>query len=421
MEKSLHNGYTIPINILLNHSTNEYLYSDKFQHKIKKISLIKKIWNEREINKLSEKLISDLEPYKTKLQERLDDTIDLSSPEIEEVKFIVTEFLLKADKRKLLFDRPFINFFIEQGYLDVAEEFITTARKEAPQLKDEEIFQALRNVWIMNSLQIYWGLSVEMTPSVYAYSMLYPYTDNFLDNPKNCREEKVKFNKRLYRVLNGEKIAPENFIEEKIFSLVSKIESQYSRDTYPEVYESLRLIQGAQTESMRQDGYEILTHNTILPISFFKGGTSVLADAFLVKGNLTLDEMHFAFIYGTFLQLLDDLQDAKVDRKDNHQTLFNTNRSKELIDNEVTRLISYIFKVNATNESDTKFMTLMKGVISSCTLIMIMDAVGRNPDIVSSELYKKLESYSKVRLVYYKEFEDKIGCLLKEYSNIYNQ
>ncbi len=184
MEKNLQNEYTIPINVLLNYAINEYLDSDKFQHKIKKISLIKKIWNEREINKLFEKLINDLEPYRTKIQEGSNNTADLSSPEFEEVKFIVTEFLLKADKRKLLFDRPFIKFFIEQGYLDAAEKFITTARKENPQLKDEEIFQALRNVWIMNSLQIYWGLPVEMTPSVYAYSMLYPYTDNFLDNPE---------------------------------------------------------------------------------------------------------------------------------------------------------------------------------------------------------------------------------------------
>jgi hypothetical protein len=44
----------------------------------------------------------------------------------------------------------------------------------------------------MNSLQIFWGLPLEMTPSVYAYSMLYPYTDNFLDNPEVNSEEKIK-------------------------------------------------------------------------------------------------------------------------------------------------------------------------------------------------------------------------------------
>ena len=159
---------------------------------------------------------------------------------------------------------------------------------------------------------------------------------------------------------------------------------------------------------MKQDSDEILTNDKILPISFFKGGTSVLADAFLVKGNLNIDEMYFAFTYGTFLQLLDYLQDAEEDKKDRHQTLFSTRNENEIVDNEIKRLISYIFKLNTVNDPNTETMSFMKQVISSCTLIMVMEAVGRNPELISNELYKELESYSKVRLSYYKKFEEKI-------------
>jgi len=404
----------IPIEVLLNCAINEYLSSDVFQlKKLKKVSFIKKIRNERALKRLSQKLIHDLEPYKTELQEKLNSEPDFSSPEMKRVKSIVTDFMLEADKRKLVFDRSFLNFFMEQGYLEVAQEFITRARKEDSELKSEEIFQAMRNVWIMNSLQIFWGLPLEMTPSVYAYSMLYPYTDNFLDNPEVNSEEKIKFNQRLSKVLNGEFLTPTNFIEEKVFSLVGQIESQYIRDEFPEVFDSLRLIQEAQTESTKQDKDELLAYDKILPISFFKGGTSVLADAFLVKGNLNIKEMHFAFAYGSFLQLLDDLQDAVVDKKDNHQTLFSIRNNNELIDNEVRSLISFIFKANTTDESDTPIMSLMKEVITSCTLVMIMDAAGRNPELISHRLYKELESYSKVRLSFYKEFEDTIKSLIK--------
>jgi hypothetical protein len=404
----------IPIEVLLNCVTNEYLNSDESQlKKLKKVSFIKKIRNKRALKGLFEKLMHDLEPYKTELQEKLNSNPDFSSPEIKMVKSIVTDFILEVDKRKLVFDRPFLNFFIEQGYLEVAQEFITRARKEDSELKSEEIFQAMRNVWIMNSLQIFWGLPLEMTPSVYAYSMLYPYTDNFLDNPEVNSEEKIKFNQRLSKVLSGRKLTPTSFIEEKVFSLVGQIESQYCRDRFPEVFDSLRLIQEAQTESIKQDKDELLAYDKILPISFFKGGTSVLADAFLVKGNLDIKEMHFAFAYGSFLQLLDDLQDMVVDKKDNHQTLFSIRNNNELIDNEVRSLISFIFKSNTTDESDTPIMSLMKEVITSCTLVMIMDAAGRNPGLVSHRLYKELESYSKVRLSFHKEFEDKIKSLIK--------
>ncbi|MDF2840080.1 MAG: hypothetical protein K0Q99_852, partial [Clostridia bacterium] len=336
MKNIFQDGNSIPIEVLLNGAINEYLSNNESQlKKLKKVSFIKKIRNKRALKGLSEKLMNNLEPYKTELQEKLNSKPDFSSPEVKMVKSIVTDFILEVDKRKLVFDRPFLNFFLEQGYLEVAQEFITRARKEDSELKYEEIFQAMRNVWIMNSLQIFWGLPLEMTPSVYAYSMLYPYTDNFLDNPEVNGEEKIKFNQRLSKVLNGEKLTPTNFIEEKVFSLVDQIESQYSRDRFPEVFDSLRLIQEAQTESIKQDKDELLAYDEILPISFFKGGTSVLADAFLVKGTLTIKEMNFAFAYGSFLQLLDDLQDAVADKRDNHQTLFSIGNNSELIDNEV--------------------------------------------------------------------------------------
>ncbi len=401
-------GELIPIKDLLNYAINGFLESNEFQlNKLHKVSLIKKLYNERKIKKLTERLINDLEPYKAEFEKGQDIDVFLNSQMKDEVKSIVSDFMLEMDRRKHLFDKAFLKFFIDKGYLDVAEEFIAIARKEDSQLNNEEIFQAMRNVWIMNSLQIYWGLPLEMTPSVYAYSMLYPYTDNFLDNPDHSDEEKLEFNKRFYRYISGEKLRPANFNEEKAFSLINKVESQYSRGTYPQVFESLMLIQEAQTRSMAQANDEVLTDDMILPISFFKGGTSVLADAFLVKGNMSEDEMHFAFAYGTFLQLLDDLQDAKEDKADGNQTLFSTKIDNELIDKGVKKLVSYIFKVNSASESDTQIMSFMKDVISSCTLIMVMDAVGRNPDLISDGLYKELESYSKVRLKYYKRLEDR--------------
>jgi hypothetical protein len=52
----------------------------------------------------------DLEPYKTELQEKLNSKPDFSSPEMKRMKSIVTDFMLETDKRKLIFDRPFLNF-----------------------------------------------------------------------------------------------------------------------------------------------------------------------------------------------------------------------------------------------------------------------------------------------------------------------
>jgi hypothetical protein len=54
--------------------------------------------------------MNDLAPYKAELQEKLNSKPDFSSPEMKRVKAIVTDFMLEADKRKLVFDRPFLTF-----------------------------------------------------------------------------------------------------------------------------------------------------------------------------------------------------------------------------------------------------------------------------------------------------------------------
>ena len=127
-----------------------------------------------------------------------------------------------------------------------------------------------------------------------------------------------------------------------------------------------------------------MTDDDILPISFFKGGSAVLAYAFLVKGNLSKEEMEFSFEYGVFLQLLDDLQDTIEDKVEGHQTIFSINDKVNLRKN-IYKLISYIFKVNTPNSSDSQAMVFMKEAISSCSLIMVMDAVGRNHSLVSKK------------------------------------
>ncbi|MDR7871062.1 MAG: hypothetical protein RIN55_09400 [Tissierellaceae bacterium] len=404
-KKSIHKS------ILIENALNDYLSCSIHNFsEINKTSFLKKIINEKEIENLLEKLIAEIEPYKEINPE------ELSHKETDEIKEIIVSYLLKFDKGKYFFDKPFLKFFIDKGYLNIAEEFVSRARKEDSSLKPVEIFQAIRNVWIMNSLQIIWGIPLELTPSIYGYSMLYPYTDNYVDNPDIDLIDKNKFNQKLNMVLNGEKQIPNNDHENRVFELVAKIESQFNRDDYTQVYESILLIQEAQIESLNQDKHSKMTVEEILPISFFKGGSSVLADAFLVKGNLSDYEMQFSFDYGTFLQLLDDLQDATEDKIEGHQTIFSIQNKCDNLDENINKLISYIFKVNTPIKGESKTMTLMKEVISSCTLIMVMDAVGRNQMLVSKEFYKKLEKYSKVRLSFYKKLELKFNELLKTFN-----
>lgn len=405
------NKNRIQADILLNRAINDYENcKNSLFKRPQRVSFLEQILNERQIRKLSKQLLNEIDHYIDK------NFKEMTSKETKEIKKIFTSYILKLDERKLLFDKPFLKFFLDQGYLNAAEDFIECAKRKDGNLTAEEIFQAMRNVLIMNSLQIFWGIPLSITPSIYSYSMLYPYTDNFLDSTEVDIKDKISFNEKLTAFLKGEKVSTVNFHENRVRELVENIESQYNRNTYPQVFQSIELIQEAQVKSLKQDTIARMTSQDILSISFFKGGSSVLADAFLVKGNLTKEESHFAFGYGAFLQLLDDLQDALTDKKDGHQTLFSMLNNSIDSDNIVNQLIYYIFYVNAPQEGDNQTMTFMKEVIKSCTLIMIMEAIGNHPEMVSQNLYHKLESCSKVRLKFYKEFGLQMKTMIERFD-----
>jgi hypothetical protein len=216
-----------------------------------------------------------------------------------------------------------LSFIQESGLVDTLVEFTQMARRFDPQIRSEDIYQAGRNVMTMNLLQLLLNLQVQISPAIFAYSMLYPYSDNYLDDPSISGQTKLIFGEHFKRRLNGEPLEPTNEREQTIFDLISMVEGQFERTTYPQVYQSLNAILDAQQKSL-----SLLHTNTspkdtdVLGIVFEKGGTAVLADGYLVAGSLRPVEADFMFTYGVFTQLMDDLEDLQQDMKDGIMTLF---------------------------------------------------------------------------------------------------
>ncbi len=223
--------------------------------------------------------------------------------------------------------------------VELVEQFAAMARRYDPRLSSEDIYQASRNVSSMNLMQLLLGLPIEVTPAVFAYSMLYPYTDNYLDDPAISMETKHSFNLRFYNLLAGDAAAAQSAQEERIWDLVHQVEIQFPRPAHPQVYESLLAIHSAQSRSLRllragSAPYEV----DVLGLSFEKGGASVLADGFLVAGSLTEDQAAFMFGFGSFTQLMDDLEDVENDRQAGCMTIFSQTAGRYPLDSLTNRL-----------------------------------------------------------------------------------
>lgn len=330
------------------------------------------------------------------------------------------ETLKREAKQNLDIKNKELESIIIDGFMDVAEEFISSVRKFDNSIKMMDIMQAMRNVWIMNLIQVIANKKVEHTSSIFAYSMLYPYTDNYLDDISITNSEKQQFNARLKRRIEGEDIRPKNTHEEKIYKLLKMIETQYSRDVYPGVFESILSIHVGQCKSLAQQcsltsPYE----NDVLSISAEKGGASVLADAYLVCGQLDEKLADLMFGFGFVLQLIDDLQDAKEDLANKSMTVFSQTLKGFELDAVTNKLISFTIKaMNFERYSESVYVVDIKELILSNTLIMIFEAIWRNKEFYSKRYIKDIQKYSPISFKYLKKTNKKVKKEMKKIKDL---
>jgi hypothetical protein len=290
-----------------------------------------------------------------------------------------------------------------QVFSEVSEEFVRRARAFDPRLSAEDIYQAGRNAWTAHGLQWLLGLPVELTPSVFAYSLLYPYTDNYLDDPAIASETKLAFNERLSQRLAGDSLTPVDAQEKIIFDLVGRIEGQYTRAENPAVFESLSAIHHAQGQSMN-----LLRRTTapgevdVLGLSFYKGGTSVMADGYLVNGSLSGAQRQYTYGHGIFAQLLDDMEDVEEDSRAGRLTLYSQPAGHWTIDALASRTFHFGHRVLMGLDCFEVDESVRELIRRGADLLLI-DAIGRTDRHYTPAYLSELEPHSPFRFSFLKE------------------
>jgi hypothetical protein len=266
---------------------------------------------------------------------------------------------------------------ITHDFIPVGTDLARWTRRFDPAMPKMDIVQACRNAWTACGLQPLLGRRTELTPSILAYSLMYPYTDNYIDGADISANEKSAFSARFRRRLSGEVPAPEVDREAVLWTLVGLVEGEYPRRLYPEVFDSLLAIHAAQERSIAQlKNGDRCSDADVLEITCEKGGSSVLADAFLVRGDLSEAEARFAFEWGVLLQLGDDLQDLRDDLRRQSATLFTRAvRCGRPFDALVTQLLVFSGQVAAGMDALPHSTPTLRNLLPMSWRSLIVEAV----------------------------------------------
>lgn len=388
------------INYIYLECSKRWWKSDRnFKLDMKKYTNIEKKNKEKNLDNYIDLIIKKINEFpkednkKGKWQNEFDEIID---------NFIESE--------KETFKLGIINKNIKNDFFNSTKRFIKEAKQFDENLSYTDIGQAMRNVWIINILQAVFGEKVQLSKAIFSYSMLYTYTDNYLDNTTINDMEKKKFNYKLNRRLNGENVESSDFCEEAVYKLVSYIEEDFKRNDYSELYEALLSIHKGQIKSLRQQNIVSIPYEEdILGISIEKGGSSVLVDGFLTKGKMNKDEISFCIFYGFLLQLADDLQDIKSDINNNHITIMSQLAPKYNLDKIVNKLINFtvmFLKEDSCFKGEN--IHELKELIKTNCIMLILFSVILSKEFFSSEYINVIDEYLPFSIKYIESIKFKL-------------
>lgn len=335
----------------------------------------------------------------------------------------LTLALEEFGRSALRLDDGHLSLLMEGGLSSIGTHLARRARRFDASVSVADIFQATRNAWTACGLQMLFDRAMELTPSIFAYSMLYPYTDNYMDDPAVAPETKRGFSARFGRRLAGESIDPANSHEALIWRLIALIESQYDRSEYPRVFESLLLIHAAQEKSIR-----LLRRGPgsgavdVLRLSFEKGGTSVLADGYLAAGSLRPEQARFVFYWGVLLQLADDLQDVREDCRSGVLTLFSQSAGREPLDRMTSRTLQFGHRTMAfMQQLPISDCLPLKQLIQRSSLSILIRSAGEAGEFYTREYLDSLELHSPFRFSYLnqrrEQFAKRSGMLARLFES----
>lgn len=296
------------------------------------------------------------------------------------------------------------------GLSSVGTELARQARRFDPAVSLMDVLQANRNAWTACGLQMLFGRPMRLTPAIFAYSMLYPYSDNYMDDPSIAGAEKRGFSTRFGQRLAGVDVPPSNERESAIWRLVALIEGEYCRPEYPQVFASLALIQRAQEQSLRlirngaqEDGVDVTR------LSFAKGGASVLADAYLAAGTLEPAQARFAFHWGVLLQLADDLQDVEEDRRAGVRTVFTQDAQLTTLDESTSRTLCFAqWVMNLLDELPAAEGGALNGLIRRSSLSLLVRSAGEAAPLYSAGYLAAMEGQSPFRFSFLNEMRTQL-------------
>lgn len=332
-----------------------------------------------------------IEKYTRDEKKQNEALIDELRNKIRKKQFSYDEFL---EHEQILYIQKYMGKELFDEYLKSMCTFLRNSRNFDSKLNISQIWQALRNYLIYGMICAMMDRNIKCHDSIMSYSLLYPYTDNYIDTSEHTLEQKSIFNQMIFDKLYGKDVITPDYDSLKTKECLDMALNYLDSSKREETAQMLLIMLDAQIESTSYMGLDHVTAvssmNKIFESLAYKGGVSVLIDYYYSTDSISDTDAIFFLKFGLILQLADDIQDIAEDLENTSPTYYNmaenvAERESRLF--ELLHFVKIVFTDHQAPNSD-----IQKFMLRNCEL-MLLFAVIRSKEYYSRELLMQIEPY----------------------------
>lgn len=325
---------------------------------------------------------------------------------IKKIKHNRFDFVGFIEKEHFLCIEQYMGKALFQDYLKSICNFFRKVKEFDPTISAAQVWQALRNYFIYGMIVAMVGEEQSFHDSIMSFSLLYPYTDNYIDDPDISEQNKEDFNQMIHKTLCGEEVPAKDDLQRKTKQCLISCRNYRNETKVQEASELLLLMLDAQAESTEFMGEltdcDKMDRDKVLNMLAYKGGMSVMIDYFYSVQEMKEKAILFYLQFGLILQLADDIQDIREDLESDMRTLYSLVDSVEQREQNLFRLMRFTMQVFQQYEAENK--QVQKFMLRNC-MILFEFAILRSEEFFSEKLLNSIEPY----LPFHREYARNIG------------
>ncbi|BES64358.1 hypothetical protein SANA_07970 [Gottschalkiaceae bacterium SANA] len=354
------------------------------------VSGFKKFFNQRNLDKLEDELLSLSEKWHANRSETY-----------AKIKKLMKKGLNLSDDS--------LDWLLRDETLVAMRAYFNRARLLNPELSMNDVVGGFWQVMWMMAVREAAGQEMKLTDPIFGYALLPMYADYLVNTVKMESAEQATSIDKLLAMVRGQDIVIRNLKDKEIRELVDAVEKDYDRGLDTEIYICMeQMVTTTMKAYEEQKGMALPFLKDLLGASMTRSMTRSIARSQAALGTLKEAEFDFFAGQGMLEGFVEEFANLAFDLERKHSTIFTVASKVGSLDDFADKLLHFTDEMlSRSKEYYDGRLTPFYSLLMDTYRMKIMMTVIENKKMFSKGYYKEISKFAVIKPSYLSRLEER--------------